>query len=184
MATGRSATRSRAEADRTGAWLIGVRIDPNAPTGEGQAYTVLLEAPDEAPLLRRGRILLFSDASDANRALRMDDDPAVRLIIVSSTIPYTVYDVPQVLEELSSSKDAFSHPGAVVDLVNLFLDCARAASLAAPGAFSEQLAAAADHLTFSADVRNRERQLVVDRPAVKDALMWYLGALLTSSTWL
>jgi hypothetical protein len=156
--------------------LVGFRVDPKH---EGpQFYSVFaIGGENERPLMLDGRILFFSRAALAPKALLLDGTTAHMKLPLDG-----IEMVCDVAETLHLVNAADSDPdGIILDTLHLFDDMVRCTKLNMPERYQGVLTEMADHLSRGMDL---SRIFTSDslRHHVEDSLLWCVGAIMVKAT--
>lgn len=162
------------QADRF--WLVGVRLDPNAP--QPDFYALLRDNPAYWPIQHNGQIVFFSEARHAPAALAFAL-PDVRLPVGGlPTDPTLILDIARALWLLSTERADESC--CVLNLINALLDMLAAAAVEPPLRHLSALRTLADHLTFTPAFAPL-LDAASNRAEAIEAVQWALGAVMTKA---
>lgn len=162
-------------------YLVGVRL--RSDSDEPDLYTLVLYnevARDDSnrPLTQDGRILFFRSPLEANRALALGDSAFRKYKPIGSNVTY-IYDLPKVLDLVSGADR--DEPGVIADFINELLDLVAATRWPLPAAYRKRLFELADQTTFDKDLTGLYGGDSDMRAEARDALLWCVGAVLTSA---
>lgn len=163
-----------------GLYLVGFRLDP-ASAGP-QFYTIFaLDGDNERPSAEAGRILFFTDPSQAAEALRRAD-PRMRELGPPPTELEMVCDIAEAMHIANASD---SDPdGTLLDCIACLDDLVRAAEISAPAETMSILSALSECLMEKQEFASWLQEQGVDRERLEDALMWCVGAVAVKSRFL
>ena len=161
-------------------YLVGFRIDPDA---EGaQFYTLfVLESENDRPLVANGRVVFFSEPTQASAALALADNDMSRLGPAPRELEI-LCDVAQSLH-ISNALDSDTD-GILLETIALFDDLIRAIEINVSAQYMSVLSALSERLGANPEFAAMLAEAGLDRETLEDALMWCVGAVAVKSRWL
>jgi hypothetical protein len=161
-------------------YLVGVKLWPDSH--QPDLYTLVLynevaRNDENRPLTHDGQILFFRTPRDANRALSLGDAAFRKYNPIGEELAY-VYDIPKVLALVAGADR--DEPGIVADFINELLDFVTATRWALPPLYRDSLFALADRTTFDKDLTGLYDRAPNLRSEASNALLWCLGAVLST----
>lgn len=156
--------------------LIGFRIAPE--NVQPELYTLLLSDGEDQPVLIDGEIAMFGKPSLASKAMELAGIDDARLGPPPRE-PDLVCDLAETLY-LIHSEDV-DQSASILNVLNTLLDLVAATRIPIPPESRRILHALADHLTFAREFGEFIDQDSITRSAVKDALLWCVGAVVAKA---
>lgn len=158
--------------------LLAISLDPDSSAP--QLYGLVLEGESDQPLMVAGRLLFFREASRAREVLRQH---AAHLLGHREEVDEVFFwcDVAQTLYLLQSG--GLDQDACVLGAVNALLDLVKATEISMPAEKQSALHSIADYCTTNKDLtKYLEEEGDYSSEALRDAVLWCVGAVAVKST--
>lgn len=158
--------------------LLAIGLDPDR--SDPELYGLIYENAKDVPLMKEGRIVLFTDPGRARQLLH-EFDVAGDADHIDVDRPFFRCDIAQTLYLLNAG--GIDERAAILNAVNALLDLVRATGIEMPREHGPALRSIADYCTFNRDItKYLEEEGDFAGGDIIDAVLWCVGAIAVKST--
>lgn len=158
-------------------WLIGFIIDPD--NTEPKLFTLIFTGKTDRPLASESYIVFLNNIKLVPDLMNSIELESGQKTMIPEEIEYVI-NIPNLLYLISIGD--IDESTTVVDSLNIIFDILKETRLSVPDKYKNQLYKFANYLTFDKDISKFfNEQKDISRKEVIDALLWFIGAIVSKS---